>query len=92
MLSTAKLLISINVQLTRLMEYCVISSNSDSVLVVFIPQFVEGDVEEDLGSDSGEGDDEDDTACPINDATLDGLESLSLIREVRLHFGFNLSS
>ncbi|XP_047975212.1 serine/threonine-protein kinase rio2-like [Salvia hispanica] len=44
-------------------------------------KFVEGDVEEDLGSDSGEGDDEDDTACPINDATLDGLESLSLIRE-----------
>lgn len=87
MLSTAKLLISINVQLARSMEYCVDSSTSDSVLML-IPQFVEGDVEEDLGSDSGEGEDEDDTACPINDATLDGLESLSLIREVCLHFGF----
>ncbi|XP_042061318.1 serine/threonine-protein kinase rio2-like [Salvia splendens] len=49
-------------------------------------KFVEGDVEEDLGSDSGEGDDEDDTACLITDATLDGLESLSLIREE----GYNL--
>ncbi|XP_042066621.1 serine/threonine-protein kinase rio2-like [Salvia splendens] len=54
-------------------------------------KFVEGDVEEDPGSDSGEGEDEDDTACPINDATLplDGLESLSLNREERdnLHEG-----
>ncbi|XP_057768017.1 serine/threonine-protein kinase rio2-like [Salvia miltiorrhiza] len=46
-------------------------------------KFVDGDVEEDLGSDSGEDEDEDedDTAGQINDATLNGLESLSLTRE-----------
>lgn len=59
----------------------ILAAQMASVLL-FIAQFVEGDVEEDLGSDSGESEDEDDTARQINDATLNGLESLSLIREV----------
>ncbi|XP_042043536.1 serine/threonine-protein kinase rio2-like [Salvia splendens] len=44
-------------------------------------KFVDGDVEEDLGSDSGESEDADDTAQHINDATLSGFESLSLTKE-----------
>lgn len=49
-------------------------------------QFVEGDDDKDVGSDSEEAEDEDededDTAQKINDASLNGLESLSLVREV----------
>lgn len=52
---------------------------------IFITQFVDGDVEKDMGSDSEETEDEDDIADQIDDASLKNVESLSLVREVTFH-------
>lgn len=53
--------------------------------LMFIAQFVDGDSDKDLESDSEEAGDENDTSHHTNDASLDTFESLSLGRGVSFH-------
>ena len=57
-------------------------------ILIFIMQFVDGDAEEDPGSDSEETEDEQAIVDQTNDDSIKNFESLSLVREVNIYTFF----